>query len=176
MRSIYSNYLLLKSNTSAKTSAPFEPLAFVAEPSSINNGGRPTGDVLPGTAVNGTAVNQPCDTAGQQIKPISGDPAMAGSFLFDIRPQFMGHLPFNVPATASQGIKKLSVMKNFLRKSGIFAVALLMVNLFLFNNAIGQSATTLSYTGSQQTLTIPTGVTSITVEAWGGGGHGGFND
>jgi len=49
-------------------------------------------------------------------------------------------------------------------------------------NAVGDGAgseercagwQTFSYTGSQQTFTVPTGVTSITVKAWGGGGGGG---
>ena len=36
------------------------------------------------------------------------------------------------------GVNKKLIMKTFLRKSGIFAVTLLIANLFLVNNAIGQ--------------------------------------
>ena len=66
-------------------------------------------------------------------------------------------------------------MKTFVPKSGVFAIVFLIVNLFckMAVSALGQVTQTFSYTGSNQTFIVPAGVTSITVEVWGGGGGGG---
>ena len=67
---------------------------------------------------------------------------------------------------------KTSVMRTFIRKSGVFAIILLIANLFLLSNSIGQTTQTFNATS---TSTIPAGVTAFTVQAWGGGGAGGGN-
>src|SRR6476620_6295223 len=66
---------------------------------------------------------------------------------------------------------KNSFMKTFIRKSGIFAIALLIANLFFAQQSFTQTQTFT--TVGTNTFTVPTGVTSVTVECWGGGGAGG---
>ena len=63
------------------------------------------------------------------------------------------------------------MMKNkyyfFIRmKKYIFSFLLFLINAFLF----GQTVVTFNTSGN---WTVPAGVTSITVEVWGGGGAGG---
>ncbi len=48
--------------------------------------------------------------------------------------------------------------------------------LFLSNAVFTQTVQTFNFTGAVQTFTVPTCVTSITVKAWGAGGHKGGND
>ncbi len=65
--------------------------------------------------------------------------------------------------------KRTTTMKTFLNRSFAFAIALLIANLF-FNNTFGQ--TVIQSTPGNYTFTVPANVTSITVQAWGGGGSG----
>ena len=67
--------------------------------------------------------------------------------------------------------KKNFIMKTFLRKSFLIAIALVIANLFLVQNGFSQSQT--FSTPGTTTFTVPDGVTTITVQAWGGGGGGG---
>ena len=60
-------------------------------------------------------------------------------------------------------LNKNSFMKTFLRKSGVFAIALLIANLFLMNATFGQIAlrgtsTTASAGGTTLTINKPTGL------------------
>ena len=64
---------------------------------------------------------------------------------------------------------KNSFMRTFLRKSGVFAIALLIANLFFAQQNFGQTVVT----NPASPFTVPAGVTSIKVEVWGGGGGGG---
>ena len=60
--------------------------------------------------------------------------------------------------------------KCFSRMAGVLALAI----VFSFvGNGWGQTTQTFSYTGSNQTFTVPAGVTSVTVYLHGGGGAGG---
>ena len=54
---------------------------------------------------------------------------------------------------------KTSVMRTFVRKSGVFAIALLIANLFLLSNSFGQ--TNLNTSLQLQLHTIPAGVTTF---------------
>lgn len=64
---------------------------------------------------------------------------------------------------------KKSILR-FLKYCNLIAILIL---LFAIGNfSFGQSQT-FNYTGSAQTFTVPAGVTSVTVAAWGGGGGGG---
>ncbi len=59
-------------------------------------------------------------------------------------------------------------MKQLFRLSAFFFL------LFSFGFIYGQVITTFEYTGDVQTFTVPFGVTSIQVEAFGAEGGGGF--
>ncbi|HEY4799367.1 MAG TPA: hypothetical protein VII99_09860, partial [Bacteroidia bacterium] len=54
------------------------------------------------------------------------------------------------------------------------------LHAFLFavsvNSLFAQGPAVFSFTGGVQTFTVPCGVTSIHVKAWGGGGSGGGTD
>ena len=69
---------------------------------------------------------------------------------------------------------KCSSIKTLLHKYKVFAFTFMIVNLFFGQNGFGQTQT-FNYTGSNQTFTVPVGVTSVTVSAWGGGGCSGQN-
>lgn len=60
-------------------------------------------------------------------------------------------------------------MRTSLRKPLLFATALLFANLLFSNNICGQTQT---FTTNGNFI-VPAGVTSVTVECWGGGGAGG---
>ncbi|AWI27108.1 choice-of-anchor D domain-containing protein [Flavobacterium pallidum] len=63
-----------------------------------------------------------------------------------------------------------------MKKSYNLKQLFLLICVFWFaQNSFAQSTVTYSYTtsGAVQTFTVPSGVTSITIEAWGGGGRGG---
>jgi hypothetical protein len=68
-------------------------------------------------------------------------------------------------------------IKTKLRQAAAFIIALVLANLFLMNNAFGQSQ---SFTNpanngtAANQFTVPAGVTSINVTAIGGGGAGGW--
>ena len=66
--------------------------------------------------------------------------------------------------------KKISLMKKLISRSIIFAIVLLISNLFLVINSYSQTTETFNANGS---FIPPAGVTSVTVQAWGGGGAGG---
>ena len=66
---------------------------------------------------------------------------------------------------------KISFMKTFIRKSGVFAMALLIANLFFYQQSFTQTVSQ-PFTANG-TFTVPAGVTTVTVEAWGAGGGGG---
>ncbi len=63
-------------------------------------------------------------------------------------------------------------IKTKLRQASAFIIVLLIANLFLVNNCLGQNSQIFNSNG---TFTLPVGVTSITVEAWGGGAGGNAN-
>ncbi len=63
-------------------------------------------------------------------------------------------------------------IKKVLRRSLVFAIAVVIANFFFINKGWGQGSQTFNTPGST-TFTVPAGVTSITVSAWGGGGAGG---
>lgn len=60
--------------------------------------------------------------------------------------------------------------KNFLRFVSVFIFSMLVINLFFATTAFTQ---TIVVTNPTSPWTVPTGVTSIKVEVWGGGGGGG---
>ena len=51
-------------------------------------------------------------------------------------------------------------------------IQILAIQLISFTLADQPVSVTYGYTGSEQTFTIPTGINSITVEAWGAQGWG----
>ena len=55
----------------------------------------------------------------------------------------------------------------------LYHCILLFLLIFVGWDAYGQCPTVNTYTSGSNTIIIPSGVTSITVEAWGGGGRGG---
>ncbi len=61
--------------------------------------------------------------------------------------------PVFIKAPAINNINKISFMKTFLRKSGIFAVALMIANLFLMNNSYAQTAKVYAQNTSNETGT-----------------------
>lgn len=77
---------------------------------------------------------------------------------------------------------------NFQKEKNIFSLnkliiisksrALFLVTLFLIltNQIVAQNNVIFNYTGTTQTFTVPCGVTSIQVKAWGAGGSGGGTD
>ena len=74
----------------------------------------------------------------------------------------------HIPTTINH-LDKNSFMKTFLRKSVVFAITLLIANLFFAQQNFGQTFVT----NPASPFTVPAGVTSITVECWGRGGSGG---
>lgn len=67
--------------------------------------------------------------------------------------------------------KKLLFAYNFL----LFLIACTIVLITTVQVSYGQTTETYSAAGSY-TFTVPAGVTSITVKAWGGGGGGGYSN
>ncbi|WP_394363989.1 beta strand repeat-containing protein, partial [Algoriphagus ratkowskyi] len=69
---------------------------------------------------------------------------------------------------------KLSILTN--PKFLVYALSLCYLLVGMNGEVYGQCPTTDTYTSGSNTFTVPAGVTSITVEAWGGGGRGGYWD
>ena len=70
-------------------------------------------------------------------------------------------------------IEQKKGLKGIIQLNKLFGFLILLLCSFFFSNAVFSQSQTFDYTGSNQTFTVPSGVTSITVEAWGGGGAGG---
>jgi uncharacterized integral membrane protein len=67
---------------------------------------------------------------------------------------------------------KKNKMKLLLSSKLIVVSMLLLFSEIIYAQTFTKSQT-FDYTGSDQTFTVPAGVTSITVAVWGGGGGGG---
>jgi hypothetical protein len=67
---------------------------------------------------------------------------------------------------------KCSSIKKLLQKYKVFVFTFMIANLFFAQYGLGQGSQTFNTAGTF-TFTVPAGVTSITVSAWGGGGAGG---
>lgn len=80
-----------------------------------------------------------------------------------------------IQTTMNNKLEKLN-MKKFLRRSLMIAITIVIANLFLVNNILGQGSQTYNNPANNglpaNTFTAPAGVTSITVECWAGGGKG----
>src|ERR1019366_6434631 len=59
------------------------------------------------------------------------------------------------------------------RKAATAFLGILFILMCKPEFGLSQTSVTYNYTGAAQTFIVPTGVTSITVECWGGGGAGG---
>lgn len=94
-------------------------------------------------------------------------------------------LPSSITGLDKVFIQKLSGVANAIapqlfshifkraRPFKLLLIMLLTVMLGINRQGYSQGTQTFNYTGSSQTFTVPAGVTSITVSAWGGGGAGG---
>src|SRR5262245_48870459 len=66
---------------------------------------------------------------------------------------------------------KTLFMKKIVRNHFVIAIALVIANLFFTRSGFSQTPITLTF-NNNSSFTVPSGVTSVTVEAWGGGGGG----
>jgi hypothetical protein len=70
--------------------------------------------------------------------------------------------------------KTVRRVNTFPHQFGIFIFVSWVLNLFALNEALAQTQT--YSTPGTYTFTVPAGVTTVTVKAWGGGGGGGHSD